>query len=88
MTCKQCRSFAINHRLHGRDGSDPDLCDVCYWRKRAERKPLTVEKIREAVEDSNLDWHNGWTVGDEDSVNRYLNFARAVEAAHGIGGKT
>ena len=33
--CK-CGSFAINHNRHGRDGSDPDLCDVCYWRKRAD----------------------------------------------------
>lgn len=31
----ECGSHAINHNLHGRDGSDPDLCDVCYWRKRA-----------------------------------------------------
>lgn len=35
MTCKICNSHAINHDKHGRDGSDPDLCDVCYWRKRA-----------------------------------------------------
>lgn len=33
--CKTCGSHAINHNLHGRDGSDADLCDVCYWRKRA-----------------------------------------------------
>ena len=33
--CKKCGSHAINHNLHGRDGSDADLCDVCYWRKRA-----------------------------------------------------
>lgn len=32
--CK-CGSWAINHHLHGRDGTDDDLCDVCYWRKRA-----------------------------------------------------
>ena len=32
--CK-CGSFAINHTCHGRNGSDGDLCDVCYWRKRA-----------------------------------------------------
>jgi len=32
--CK-CGSYAINHRLHGRDGSDGGLCDVCYWRSRA-----------------------------------------------------
>jgi len=33
--CTICGSYAINHKLHGRDGSDEDLCDVCYWRKRA-----------------------------------------------------
>lgn len=33
--CKNCGSFAINHHQHNRDGSDPQLCDVCYWRKRA-----------------------------------------------------
>lgn len=34
--CKNCGSRAINHNDHGRDGTDPELCDVCYWRKRAE----------------------------------------------------
>ena len=34
--CVRCSSCAINHHSHGRDGSDADLCDVCYWRKRAE----------------------------------------------------
>lgn len=33
--CIGCGSFAINHNCHGRDGSDGELCDVCYWRKRA-----------------------------------------------------
>lgn len=36
VSCRVCSSCAINHHCHGRDGSDPDLCDVCYWRKRAE----------------------------------------------------
>lgn len=32
-----CGSYAINPHLHGRDPSvDRDVCDVCYWRKRAE----------------------------------------------------
>ena len=35
--CSECGSFAINHQCHGRDGSDGHLCDVCYWRTRAER---------------------------------------------------
>ena len=34
--CKQCGSYAINPHLHGRkENVDIDLCDVCYWRKRA-----------------------------------------------------
>ncbi len=38
MTCKKCGSFAINPNLHEREpGVDLDLCDVCYWRVRAER---------------------------------------------------
>lgn len=35
--CKRCGSYAINPHEHGRDpNEDLDLCDVCYWRKRAE----------------------------------------------------
>ena len=36
MQCKRCKSHAINPQCHGRDDTDIDLCDVCYWRKRAE----------------------------------------------------
>jgi hypothetical protein len=46
MACKNCGSYAINHHCHGRDGSDPDLCDVCYWRVRAER----LRKIEAAAQ--------------------------------------
>ena len=31
--CK-CGSYAINHHMHGRGGSHPELCDVCYWRRK------------------------------------------------------
>ena len=34
--CTRCGSFAINPSNHGRDKTDLNLCDVCYWRKRAE----------------------------------------------------
>lgn len=49
MSCERCGSHAINQHLHGRDGSDPSLCDVCYWRARAEdwRRRLD-DAIREA----------------------------------------
>ncbi len=50
--CK-CGSYAINQALHGRDTTDLDLCDVCYWRKRANyinpeqkpRSPMQTQKI-------------------------------------------
>lgn len=42
--CK-CGSYAINHHLHGRDGSEPDLCDVCYWMERYEHNAQLLEQI-------------------------------------------
>ena len=43
--CKLCSSQAINLTAHGRDGtSDPDLCDVCYWRTRAEKYVTAIGK--------------------------------------------
>ena len=45
--CKRCGSYAINHHQHGRDGSDPDLCDVCYWRKRTEFAHDALQQIVE-----------------------------------------
>lgn len=51
--CSRCGSAAINHHLHGRDGKDPNLCDVCYWRARAERytmPPLSAQLCRASHE--------------------------------------
>ena len=48
--CSECGSFAINHQCHGRDGSDGHLCDVCYWRKRAEVKQANATLIAAAPE--------------------------------------
>jgi hypothetical protein len=44
-SCKKCGSYAINPGKHGRDDMDLDLCDVCYWRKRAE-VPALPERWR------------------------------------------
>lgn len=41
--CEKCGSYAINHNCHGRDGSDGNLCDVCYWRKRATVPPVVQD---------------------------------------------
>jgi len=53
--CKKCGSYAINEHLHGRDGSDSDLCDVCYWRKRSDELLEVVRLVlRIADGDSDL----------------------------------
>ena len=50
--CTRCRSGAINPSDHGRTvGVDLDLCDACYWRKRADSatwpKPRPISEARE-----------------------------------------
>jgi hypothetical protein len=49
MQCKQCGSYAINHHDHGRDGSDSDLCDVCYWRHRHDRLSAASDRYLAAA---------------------------------------
>jgi len=43
--CKRCGSQAINPHLHGRGNDNLDLCDVCYWRDRAEYYAKVIDKI-------------------------------------------
>lgn len=59
--CRVCGSFAINHNLHGRDGTDPYLCDVCYWRKRVMKWIVTIEN--EVVPNP---WDDKWARKRED----------------------
>jgi hypothetical protein len=56
--CKRCGSYAINHNSHGRDGSDSDLCDVCYWRKRAEALHDALSSLYEAQPYSDQQGYN------------------------------
>ena len=51
-----------------------------------QRKPLSDEEVHDAVRESDLDWHQGWTL-DNDEPNRFISLARAIEAAHGIKGE-
>jgi hypothetical protein len=45
-TCKQCGSHAINPHLHGREPDiDLNLCDVCYWRERAEKYKSAIDEV-------------------------------------------
>lgn len=81
--CKICGSFAINPFHHGRDLKlDLDLCDVCYWRKRA--KPMSQEKAEKLVDDL-ID--NTIRYGDL-PVSTHLNRSRdkLIEALTGKGG--
>ncbi len=64
-SCSNCRSGAINPGHHGRTEADLDLCDVCYWRKRApEPRP-----IGEAPKDGSMvlicvpGYNPEWTIG-------------------------
>lgn len=51
MACKNCGSYAINHHCHGRDGSEPKLCDVCFWRSIAERNHTHIKILMDAGDD-------------------------------------
>lgn len=46
-----CGSYAINPTLKGREeGLDENLCDVCYWRKRATEKDLVIMELQCKIE--------------------------------------
>ena len=44
-----CGSFAINSNRHGRDATNTDLCDVCYWRTRAEVAEQQAAQYKETL---------------------------------------
>lgn len=49
MKCTNCGSHAINPHLHGRDKTRLDLCDVCFWRNKAEGLNLTKPNAGDIV---------------------------------------
>ena len=50
MKCTRCESLAVNKHLFDRiPGVDDELCNVCYWRKRAEENVRTADTER-------IDW--------------------------------
>jgi hypothetical protein len=72
MRCKRCGSFAINPDHHGRDKTNLDLCDVCFWRNKAERLDTLskhmVEVMRERVASGAIGYHGSTVlVGELDS---------------------
>jgi hypothetical protein len=67
--CK-CGSYAINHNCHDRDGSDGDLCDVCYWKKRANEYKQQADSLKE----KNNRYTKFYFESCEDYINLYENY--------------
>jgi len=70
--CRICPSYAINPSHHGRDETDQDLCDVCYWRTRAPQwQPIeTAPKDGRPLLLDHPDWHTrvlrgGWDAHEQ-----------------------
>ena len=78
---KGCGSYAVNPEHHGRTyGVDLDLCDVCYWRKRAESATWPKPRpISEAPTDGSMvlirlpDCNPQWTIGVFDPRRRWVD---------------
>jgi hypothetical protein len=49
ISCKRCFSYAINHHSHGRDGTEKELCDVCYWRQLAEIRLAYLQQLEKEL---------------------------------------
>lgn len=86
--CKVCGSFAINHHLHGRDGSDDELCDVCFWVKRAKSHDELVQMLAvmaELVGKMNCYCHQAGASANKNSENPVESWmAEADEALDAI----
>ena len=63
-----CYSYAVNQTSHGREaGVDTHLCDVCYWRTRAELAKADgyregVKAALGVIEGVSGDYCNEWAV--------------------------
>lgn len=79
LLCKICGSYAIDQYSREYEASTYNLCDVCYWRTKAKRKPLTEDQIKDCEKQS--------MVNGSLPFEQRLLFARAIERAHGIGEK-
>ena len=62
-----CHSYAINHHLHGRDGTDGHLCDVCFWRSRATDRLEALNKVWPFLQED--DGHGANAPAYQDAIN-------------------
>lgn len=75
LTCKKC--YSADFRFKHKNSVDKESLTT-----EAQRKPLTTMEVYDVVHDADLDWHTGFVLGEDE--NRFVVFARAIEAAHGI----
>lgn len=47
--CKICGSYAINPHCYDRDDTDIDLCDVHYWKTRAESTSTRIAELEAQI---------------------------------------
>lgn len=73
-------------------GMDREFCEKPFttdweplYTTPPQRKPLTAMEVYDVVHDADLDWHTGFALGEDE--NRFVVFARAIEAAHQIKGE-
>ena len=59
-----------------------EFAELFRYASPPQRKPLTAMEVYDVVHDADLDWHTGFALGEDE--NRFVVFARAIEAAHGI----
>lgn len=53
--CRCCGSMAINPHCHDRRNDvDLDLCDVCYWRVRAEAMRHELQRLSDLVNEDDV----------------------------------
>jgi hypothetical protein len=83
MSCKNCGSYAINHHLHGRDGTSPDLCDVCYWRQKTANLFVSGHALRRALVATREGLGCGCG-GDHGLCNRCSRVADEADSALGV----
>ena len=48
--CKRCGSYAINAFLRDQCETGMDLCDVCYWRQKAESEAARCANYCDQIE--------------------------------------
>jgi len=68
--CIECGSYAINPHCHGREARvNLDLCDVCYWRKRATEAQARIKEL----ETPDMFWNSDYPEdGSRDSPYEYI----------------